>query len=86
VESASQSAHSIPASSSRSHAQAAQTASHANSHVNADFHGQVNGVSMSVIDEEIDELYQLSAQVKPLEYELNKTREQLQQAYINSAV
>jgi|GEM_PF-5031642 len=39
----------------------------------------VNGVALNVIEEELGELYQLSAQVKPLEFELQKTRDQLQQ-------
>ena len=39
----------------------------------------INGVAFTVIEQELDELYQLSAKVKPLEYELSKTREQLKQ-------
>ena len=48
--------------------------------------GNINGVSLTVIEQELDELYQLSAQVKPLEYELQKMREQhelLKAAYAN---
>ncbi|MEE9333371.1 MAG: hypothetical protein V3U65_04695 [Granulosicoccaceae bacterium] len=57
--------------------QAVSSQIHEQNHDNLTISGSFNGVTLTVIEQELGELYQLSAKVKPLEYELHKTREQL---------
>ncbi len=52
---------------------------HNDSRITTTANGVINGVAFTVIEQELDELYQLSARVKPLEFELRKAHEKLDQ-------